>query len=79
MNKEYILLARAKGASEMTIFYVMFYPTFAAPCSPLSPSPNINAGRRGTDRNRLFMARYWRYLTTALFAGDTTAIMGGTL
>ena len=81
MNKEYILLARAKGASEMTILLRHVLPNIRGTllAHRYRPRLYINAGRRGTDRNRLFMAGIGRYLTTALFAGDTTAIMGGTL
>jgi peptide/nickel transport system permease protein len=43
------------------------------------PRLHQHAGRRGINRNRLLLAGIGRYLTTALFAGDTTAVMGGTL
>ena len=79
MNKEYILLARAKGAGD---------DDSAAPCPAQYPrhSADGDRSRRTSMLEGAVLTETvfsWpgigRYLTTALFAGDTTAIMGGTL
>ncbi len=74
MNKEYISLARAKGRRD---------DDSAAPCPAQYPRHSADGDRsRPTSMlegavltETVFVAGIGRYLTTALFAGDTTAIM----
>ncbi|ADO49460.1 ABC transporter permease [[Enterobacter] lignolyticus] len=80
MNKEYILLARAKGASEMTILLRHVLPNIRGTLLTVIALAWTSMLEGAVLTETVFS---WpgigRYLTTALFAGDTTAIMGGTL
>lgn len=80
MNKEYILLARAKGASEMTILLRHVLPNLRGTLLTVIALAWTSMLEGAVLTETVFS---WpgigRYLTTALFAGDTTAIMGGTL
>ena len=80
MNKEYILLARAKGAGEMTILLRHVLPNIRGTLLTVIALSYTSMLEGAVLTETVFS---WpgigRYLTTALFAGDTTAIMGGTL
>ena len=80
MNKEYILLARAKGAGEMTILLRHVLPNIRGTLLTVIALAWTSMLEGAVLTETVFS---WpgigRYLTTALFAGDTTAIMGGTL
>ena len=80
MNKEYILLARAKGASEMTILLRHVLPNIRGTLLTVIALAYTSMLEGAVLTETVFS---WpgigRYRTTALFAGDTTAIMGGTL
>ncbi|BBE79114.1 MULTISPECIES: ABC transporter permease [Phytobacter] len=80
MNKEYILLARAKGAGEMTIMLRHVLPNIRGTLLTVVALSYTSMLEGAVLTETVFS---WpgigRYLTTALFAGDTTAIMGGTL
>jgi len=80
MNKEYILLARAKGAGEMTILLRHVLPNIRSTLFTVIALAYTSMLEGAVLTETVFS---WpgigRYLTTALFAGDTTAIMGGTL
>ncbi|QOV70043.1 ABC transporter permease [Citrobacter sp. BDA59-3] len=80
MNKEYILLARAKGAGEMTIMLRHVLPNIRGTLLTVIALSYTSMLEGAVLTETVFS---WpgigRYLTTALFAGDTTAIMGGTL
>lgn len=80
MNKEYILLARAKGAGEMTILLRHVLPNIRGTLLTVTALAWTSMLEGAVLTETVFS---WpgigRYLTTALFAGDTTAIMGGTL
>ena len=80
MNKEYILLARAKGAGEMTIMLRHVLPNIRGTLLTVV-ALSYTSMLEGAVLTETVVS--WpgigRYLTTALFAGDTTAIMGGTL
>lgn len=80
MNKEYILLARAKGAGEMTILLRHVLPNIRGTLLTVTALARTSMLEGAVLTETVFS---WpgigRYLTTALFAGDTTAIMGGTL
>ncbi len=80
MNKEYILLARAKGAGEMTIMLHHVLPNIRGTLLTVVALSYTSMLEGAVLTETVFS---WpgigRYLTTALFAGDTTAIMGGTL
>lgn len=80
MNKEYILLARAKGAGEMTILLRHVLPNIRGTLLTVIALAYTGMLEGAVLTETVFS---WpgigRYLTTALFAGDTTAIMGGTL
>ena len=80
MNKEYILLARAKGAGEMTILLRHVLPKIRSTLLTVIALAYTSMLEGAVLTETVFS---WpgigRYLTTALFAGDTTAIMGGTL
>ncbi|MCS5947963.1 ABC transporter permease [Klebsiella pneumoniae subsp. pneumoniae] len=80
MNKEYILLARAKGAGEMTILLRHVPPNIRGTLLTVTALARTSMLEGAVLTETVFS---WpgigRYLTTALFAGDTTAIMGGTL
>ncbi len=79
MNKEYILLARAKGASEMTILLRHVLPNIRGTLLTVIALAYTSMLEGAVLTETVFHGRIGRYLTTALFAGDTTAIMGGTL
>ena len=80
MDNEYILLARAKGASEMTILLRHVLPNIRGTLLTVIALAYTSMLEGAVLTETVFS---WpgigRYLTTALFAGDTTAIMGGTL
>lgn len=80
LNKEYILLARAKGAGEMTIMLRHILPNIRGTLLTVVALSYTSMLEGAVLTETVFS---WpgigRYLTTALFAGDTTAIMGGTL
>ena len=80
MNKEYILLARAKGAGEMTILLRHVLPNIRGTLLTVIALAYTSMLEGAVLTETVFS---WpgigRYLTTALFAGDTTAVMGGTL
>ncbi|HKS34729.1 MAG TPA: ABC transporter permease [Enterobacteriaceae bacterium] len=80
MNKEYILLARAKGAGEMAILLRHVLPNIRGTLLTVVALAWTGMLEGAVLTETVFS---WpgigRYLTTALFAGDTTAIMGGTL
>ena len=80
MNKEYILLARAKGAGEMTILLRHVLPNIRSTLLTVIALAYTCMLEGAVLTETVFS---WpgigRYLTTALFAGDTTAVMGGTL
>ena len=80
MNKEYILLARAKGAGEMAILLRHMLPNIRSTLLTVIALAYTSMLEGAVLTETVFS---WpgigRYLTTALFAGDTTAIMGGTL
>ena len=80
MNKEYILLARAKGAGEMTILLRHVLPNIRSTLLTVIALAYTSMLEGAVLTETVFS---WpgigRYLTTALFAGDTTAVMGGTL
>ena len=80
MNKEYILLARAKGAGEMTILLRHVLPNIRGTLLTVTALAWTSMLEGAVLTETVFS---WpgigRYLTTALFAGDTTAIMGGTV
>lgn len=80
MNKEYIMLARAKGAGEMTILVRHVLPNIRGTLFTVIALAYTGMLEGAVLTETVFS---WpgigRYLTTALFAGDTTAIMGGTL
>ena len=75
MNKEYILLARAKGAGEMTILLRHVLPNIRGTLLTVTALAWTSMLEGAVLTETVFSC----YLTTALFAGDTTAIMGGTL
>ncbi|VEC01081.1 Dipeptide transport system permease protein dppB [Cedecea lapagei] len=80
MNKEYITLARAKGAGDMTILLRHVLPNIRGTLFTVIALAYTSMLEGAVLTETVFS---WpgigRYLTTALFAGDTTAIMGGTL
>lgn len=80
MNKAYILLARAKGAGETHILLRHVLPNIRGTLLTVIALAYTGMLEGAVLTETVFS---WpgigRYLTTALFAGDTTAIMGGTL
>lgn len=80
MNKEYITLARAKGAGELAILVRHVLPNIRGTLFTVIALAYTGMLEGAVLTETVFS---WpgigRYLTTALFAGDTTAIMGGTL
>ncbi|MBU4682071.1 ABC transporter permease [Cedecea davisae] len=80
MNKEYITLARAKGAGDMAILFRHVLPNIRGTLLTVIALAYTSMLEGAVLTETVFS---WpgigRYLTTALFAGDTTAIMGGTL
>ncbi|MFK9859435.1 ABC transporter permease, partial [Klebsiella pneumoniae] len=79
MNKEYILLARAKGAGEMTILLRHVLPNIRGTLLTVTALAWTSMLEGAVLTETVSWPGIGRYLTTALFAGDTTAIMGGTL
>jgi len=80
LNKEYITLARAKGTSEMRILLKHVLPNIRGTLLTVIALAYTGMLEGAVLTETVFA---WpgigRYLTSALFAGDTTAIMGGTL
>ncbi|CNF00188.1 ABC transporter permease [Yersinia bercovieri] len=80
LNKEYITLARAKGAGEMRILLMHVLPNIRGTLLTVIALAYTSMLEGAVLTETVFA---WpgigRYLTSALFAGDTTAIMGGTL
>ncbi len=80
MKKEYVMLARAKGASETTILIRHVLPNIRGTLFTVIALAYTGMLEGAVLTETVFS---WpgigRYLTTALFAGDTTAVMGGTL
>lgn len=80
MSKQYILLARAKGAGELRILLRHVLPNIRGTLLTVIALAYTGMLEGAVLTETVFS---WpgigRYLTTALFAGDTTAIMGGTL
>ncbi|HIE5765509.1 TPA: ABC transporter permease [Proteus mirabilis] len=80
MNKEYVTLARAKGIGELRILFYHVLPNIRGVLMTIIALSYTGMLEGAVLTETVFS---WpgigRYLTTALFAGDTTAIMGGTL
>lgn len=80
LNKEYITLARAKGAGDLAILVRHVLPNIRGLLLTVIALAWTSMLEGAVLTETVFS---WpgigRYLTTALFAGDTTAIMGGTL
>lgn len=80
MKKEYVTLARAKGANETTILIRHVLPNIRGTLFTVIALAYTGMLEGAVLTETVFS---WpgigRYLTTALFAGDTTAVMGGTL
>lgn len=80
LNKEYIQLARAKGAGETRILLRHVLPNIRGTLLTVIALSYTSMLEGAVLTETVFS---WpgigRYLTTALFAGDSTAIMGGTL
>ncbi|OAT37520.1 ABC transporter permease [Proteus myxofaciens] len=80
MDKEYVTLARAKGVSEIRILFFHILPNIRGVLLTIIALAYTNMLEGAVLTETVFS---WpgigRYLTTALFAGDSTAIMGGTL
>jgi peptide/nickel transport system permease protein len=79
-GKEYVTLARAKGAREARVLLRHMLPNVAGIILTVLALTYANLLEGAVLIETVFA---WpgigRYLTTALFAADTTAIMGGTL
>jgi peptide/nickel transport system permease protein len=79
-GKEYVTLARAKGASEARVLLRHMLPNVAGILLTVLALTYANLLEGAVLIETVFA---WpglgRYLTTALFAADTTAIVGGTL
>ncbi len=79
-GKEYVTLARAKGASEARVLLRHMLPNVAGIVLTVLALTYANLLEGAVLIETVFA---WpglgRYLTTALFAADTTAIVGGTL
>jgi peptide/nickel transport system permease protein len=79
-GKEYVTLARAKGASEGRILWFHILPNVAGVLVTVLALTYASLLEGAVLTETVFA---WpglgRYLTTALFAGDTPAILGGTL
>lgn len=80
LNKEYVTLARAKGASDSRILFCHILPNIRGTLLTMIAFAYTSMLEGAVLTEIVFS---WpgigRYLTTALFAGDTAAIMGGTL
>lgn len=79
-DKPYVTLARAKGASEPRVLLCHVLPN-ALPVTLTTLALAYASLLEGAVLVETVFARpgLGRYLTTALFAGDTQAILGGTL
>jgi len=79
-GKEYVTLARAKGASEARILLSHILPNITGVLVTVLALTYASLLEGAVLTETVFA---WpglgRYLTTALFAGDTPAILGGTL
>jgi len=79
-GKEYVTLARAKGASEARILLSHILPNITGVLITVLALTYASLLEGAVLTETVFA---WpglgRYLTTALFAGDTPAILGGTL
>jgi peptide/nickel transport system permease protein len=79
-GKEYVTLARAKGASEARILLSHVLPNITGVLVTVLALTYASLLEGAVLTETVFA---WpglgRYLTTALFAGDTPAILGGTL
>jgi peptide/nickel transport system permease protein len=79
-GKEYVTLARAKGASEVRILLSHILPNITGVLITVLALTYASLLEGAVLTETVFA---WpglgRYLTTALFAGDTPAILGGTL
>jgi peptide/nickel transport system permease protein len=79
-GKEYVILARAKGASEARILLCHILPNVTGVLVTVLALTYASLLEGAVLTETVFA---WpglgRYLTTALFAGDTPAILGGTL
>ena len=79
-GKEYVTLARAKGASEARILLSHIVPNITGVLVTVLALTYASLLEGAVLTETVFA---WpglgRYLTTALFAGDTPAILGGTL
>ncbi len=79
-GKEYVTLARAKGASEARILLFHILPNVTGVLVTVLALTYASLLEGAVLTETVFA---WpglgRYLTTALFAGDTPAILGGTL
>jgi peptide/nickel transport system permease protein len=79
-GKEYVTLARAKGASEARILLSHILPNITGVLFTVLALTYASLLEGAVLTETVFA---WpglgRYLTTALFAGDTPAILGGTL
>lgn len=80
MNKEYITFARAKGNTEIQILFLHVLPNIRGRLITVVALAYTGMLEGAVLTETVFS---WpgigRYLTTALFAGDITAVMGGTL
>jgi peptide/nickel transport system permease protein len=79
-NKEYVMLARATGASRLQVLLYHMLPTTAGVVLTILALTYANL-LQGAVLVETVFARpgIGRYLTTALFAADTPAILGSTL
>jgi peptide/nickel transport system permease protein len=79
-GKEYVMLARAKGAGEVRVLLGHMLPNAAAVIVTVVALTYANLLEGAVLIETVFA---WpglgRYLTTALFAADTPAVLGGTL
>lgn len=80
MNKEYVTLARAKGNTDMQVLFRHVLPNIRGTLITVIALAYTGMLEGAVLTETVFS---WpgigRYLTAALFAGDTTAVMGGTL
>lgn len=80
MNKEYVTLARAKGIGELRLLFTHVLPNIRGVLMTIIALSYTGMLEGAVLTETVFS---WpgigRYLTTALFAGDTTAIMGAHL
>lgn len=79
-NKEYILLAKAKGASRWRIVFVHIFPNvFGTLITILALSYTSLLEGAVLTETVFAWPGLGRYLTSALFASDTAAVLGATL